>query len=36
MPLSKKKSLKSTTAVAVKVLQGKLQRGMEWMLSQPD
>ena len=36
MPLSKKKSLKSTTAVAVKVLQGKLQRVMEWMLSQPD
>ena len=30
-PLSKKKSLKSTTAVAVKVLQGKLQRVMEWM-----
>ena len=34
-PLSKKKSLKSTTAVAVKVLQGKLQRVMEWMVIHP-
>jgi len=34
-PSSKKKSLKTTTAVAVKLLQGKLQRVLEWMLTMP-
>ena len=34
--LSKKESLKSTAVVAVKVLQSKLQRVIEWILIQPD
>ena len=36
IPSLKKKSLKSTTAVAVKILQGELRRVMKWMVIQID
>ena len=36
IPSLKKKSLKSTTAVAVKMLQGELRRVMKWMVILPD
>ena len=36
IPSLKKKSLKSTTAVAVKMLQGELRRVMKWMVIQID
>ena len=36
IPSLKKKSLKSTRAVAVKMLQGELRRVMKWMVIQID
>ena len=36
IPSLKKKSLKSTRAVAVKMLQGELRRVMKWMVIQTD